>query len=111
MKWPKKSPIEDDCDFELDDEIVNEEEFLQIIDQELDEEASNSYQNSPSNTLRHEFECGLSIIDQSATNLDDMLSPSKDQTNTIAEKASKQAKKNNLPICKTNLSKKCTAHK
>ena len=53
-----KIPNKDDCEFETDDEIVNEEEFLQIIDQELDWEASTTYHDSPTKAGIHEVESG-----------------------------------------------------
>jgi hypothetical protein len=33
FEMANKIPVDDDCDFELDNEIVNKEEFLKIIDQ------------------------------------------------------------------------------
>ena len=47
--------IDDDCDFELDDEMVNEEEFLKITDQELDE-VSMTYEESQEKYRENLFE-------------------------------------------------------
>ena len=84
-----KIHIENDCDFEVDDEIVTEEEFLQIIDQELDEQNSGNDQMEESNEDISHFS---NIQDQLSSNLDEIASPPEHKTHAVTEKANKQAK-------------------
>ena len=81
----QKVTIENDCDFELDDEIVTEEEFLRIVDGEMDEQLS--YEMPPSDKseqIQHK---------ESNTSLDAISTQTEDQTAAITVKAKKQANK------------------
>ena len=89
----QKIPIDDDCDFEVDDEIVNEEEFLRIIDEELDGEASNDQEIQTEDNNEDTGECQTKAKDQGIENLDEISSPSTDQSQFVADQALKQAKK------------------
>ena len=83
----QKIQIEDDSDFEVDDEIVTEEEFLRIIDQELDEHASSA---SNSESIENKKESYLNSEDQSSDNLNDMKAIHEDQTQAVCEKSNLQ---------------------
>ena len=72
----QKMIVENDCDFEVDDEIVNEEEFLRLIDAEMDEPSTS---HTP--------------VDQENRNMDSMSTPTVDQMHLITEKANNQASK------------------
>ena len=77
----QKISIDDDCDFEVDDEIENEEEFLKIIDQELDDQVSSTHHESQIEDRQKNLSESSFIIEEQT-----------DQAQAVADKANMQAK-------------------
>jgi hypothetical protein len=101
--------IENEDDFEIDDEIITEDEFLRNIDLELDKEESCEYQENTDDDLINRpcsepDECDIeeqlqdiadtheNPTEELFSNLDVIFNPSEDQCQLLANKASDQAK-------------------
>ena len=114
----KEIPFENDDDFEIDDEIINEEEFLRHLDEDLDamldnkqyQDEINEHQedlNSGEEQRKDQFDEGecckieeplkdistthKSICDEVSDHLDTVYNPTKEQANQMSQKAKKQA--------------------
>ena len=114
----KEIPIDNEDDFELDDEIINEEEFLKTLDEDLDEMLDcHQYQEqlsddqdgkdqSSADGEQSEVNKNFDIVEEPLTdilnthkcvqdefdNLDIMFNPSEEQTRGLTDKANTQVK-------------------
>ena len=82
----KKIMIENDCDFELDDEEVTEEEFLAQIDIELDEQLTDEEEKS-----EKAFDGNMEQNEEENSDVDKISGPSDEQISFVREKAKRQA--------------------
>ena len=88
--------IEKEDDFEIDDEVITEEEFLRNVELDRDEEVVDAGSIRRSSSSENELDIQDSLPtranDEIVSNLDMFVSPSEEQSQTLSDEANKEVK-------------------